>query len=124
MKPADVVLAIPCPLAGCFRKAEAERAAALLVRALAELGNEWRPITWGDAQSVWRRDLAAGVDPVATILGSSLAIVQPDVYALIDGGFVTAPVVDGKTSGPFEFTPAALELMRERWTPPEKREGL
>ena len=111
MKPSDVVLAVP-PLTGTFEKSEAECAAALIIRALAATGDTWRPIMWEEITAVLRADMEAKTEPIYALFRNPFC--RHDVYLLIDKGFVTAPVVDDKTAGPFEFTPGALDRL-QRW---------
>lgn len=84
-KPHDVVISVPCPLAGTMGRVEVEFAASMIVRGLQENGNDWKPIAWPDIARVLRADIASRRDPFFSLCTNPF--LRPDVDDLIKRGF-------------------------------------
>lgn len=105
-KPSEVELVVP-PLCGTMDKAEAEFAAALIVRTCQQRGDVWQAVTWKDCAEAWKADVAAKRSPFFEL--SSNPFFRPDVWELVERGF--GRWVD-KEGGAAELTPKGLEVMR------------
>lgn len=102
------------PLVGVFGKVEAEIAAAVIVRALAADGDEWKTIDLGLVSSTLKKAVKDGVEPFASM--SSNPFCKPDIHELVRLGFavwVTDEHVRFTDEGIRE-----LELYSEREAPP------
>jgi hypothetical protein len=85
-KPSDVVLHAP-PLAGTMGKAEREHAAALMVRACQQYGDEWGAVPWSAVKSVILADVESKREPVSSLMSNPFF--RPDVKSLADAGYCT-----------------------------------
>lgn len=107
-RPSDVVLAVP-PLVGTMGHAEAEFAAAVIVRTLAANGDTWRPVESIEISAVMRSDADAQIEPFASLVRNPFF--RPDIHDTVKRGFarwVNAP------GGAVELTAAGIEALR-RW---------
>lgn len=115
-KPSDVALSIP-PLVGVFGNAEAEHAAAVMVRGLQGTTNSFRPISFVDARYVIERDVEAKRKPFALLMPNPFF--NPNIDKLIHLGF--ARFVEGRRV--VEFTAegvSALQAFVARTSEPEE----
>lgn len=114
-KPSQVVLLRP-PLADTMRHAEAEAAAAMIVRTLAVKGDTWRAVTWDEIEDVIATDMTGTVNPLTMVrtpiepLGSLMRnpFFRPDVHDTIRRGFARWT---GDPGGPVEFTDAGIQAL-------------
>jgi hypothetical protein len=106
-KPSQVVLYAP-PLVGTMHKAESEFGAAMIVRALAKRGDEWRPIPSAEVFEVAREDDKSD-DPIWSKLYKN-PFFKPDVHKLIADGYARWVEVETQT---VEFTEKGFEAMRK-----------
>ena len=105
MKPSDIILSTP-PLTACFKKTEAECAAALLVLYCQRHGDEWQAVTpkqLGESM----RDLT--VEPLKS--WSQNPFFYPDMRRLSKDGFITA--LDDSFNQPIAFTELGLEQLKK-----------
>lgn len=120
MKPSEVVMGVP-PLAATFGKAEAEWAAACIVRACQFHGDTWQPISAPQISEAIHSDIEAKREPFASLMRNPFF--SPDVWKLIELGF--ARWVD-REGGSAELLPPAIEAIRSKWHRPgftSRKEG-
>ena len=110
-KPSEVVLTTPCPLTDCFGKTEREQAAFMLVRALAENGDEWRAITNVEVFATFKRDVEAKREPAIDLCQNPFF--RPDVFGLVAMGCVVQVGENGPTMTS-AFTPEGIARM-SKW---------
>lgn len=113
-KPSDVVLHPGAPLVATFGKAEREQAAALIVLALAELGDEWRSITNKEIMDTFETKARAGESPAFDYARNPFF--RPAPSELAAEGFIRRTGA-GDEGGTIEFTEKGIEAMR-RWARP------
>lgn len=106
MKPSDIVLSMP-PLTACFKKTEAECAAAMLVWYCQTHGDEWKPVTPKELGEALKESM--GVEPVKS--WSTNPFFDPDMVRLGLDGFITP--IDGTFNQPLAFTELGLEQLRK-----------
>lgn len=111
-RPSQVVLAVP-PLCGTMGHAEREFAASLIVRACQARGDAWQPIDLKTLGEVLGDDLAAKVEPWASL--NRNPFFRPDFRELADGTFGRWTGEPGESA--IELTPAGVEALR-RWVRP------
>jgi len=110
-KPSQVVLGVP-PLVATMGCAEAEFAAALIVRACHALGNAWQPIAWKQIREVVLSDFDAKREPFASLIQNPFF--RPDVHDLVERGCARWTTSDDSGEGSVELTADGLEKLR-RW---------
>ena len=103
MLPSDIHVSRMHSLADTFGHAEAEQFAMIMVLALADAGDEWRPISIRDIADFMQRSPLIGEFKWNPLYRPSLG----DLYAR---GFV----VVSSTSDTVEFTGAALSILSTR----------
>lgn len=121
-KPSEVSLvgSFP-PFVATFKRSEAEMAAALLVRTMAETGDEWRAVALPEIAKVLKADVANKLEPWLSF--STNPFFRPDFLRLVSDGFCDwkhggdAPVTDPERL--LEFTVLGLDALR-RWVRPIK----
>jgi hypothetical protein len=106
-KPSDVRIDA-IPFVNTFRRAEAEAAAAVLVRACVVHGDEWAYRTGPELAAVLKADVEAKLEPFAALARNPFF--RPSLHALVSGGF--AEWVDGLDPEPIRFTAVGLEQLR------------
>jgi hypothetical protein len=117
-KPSQVRIGYP-PLVGTMGHAEAEFAAALVVRTLAVKGDVWRPVVWSEIQEVVKADMDGTVDPVTMVrkpvepIGSLARnpFFMPDIHDTVKRGFARWT---GEPNGPVELTEAGIKVL-SKW---------
>lgn len=110
MKPSDIELSDPVPLAGVFGKAEAEAAAAWIIRALAINGDVFRSVSGAELAAMGKVAMAAPDENPSWLTNPFLL---PNIGHLHDNGWV---VIDQQKPPMFTLTEEALALVREsRW---------
>lgn len=114
MTPGSIVLAA-FPLVDTMRKAEAEIAAAMVVRTLHRRGNVWREVMLKEVGSVIGEEIDAGLPPFAEL--SRNPFVRPDFHELVDRGYAVINGEEGDAT--ITFTDAGIAAMR-RWQRPGK----
>ena len=73
------------PLAATMGKAEAEHAAALIVRACQVNGDAWQPCTWAQIKAAVQADVDSKTAPFDNLIHNPFF--RPDVYDLVARGF-------------------------------------
>ena len=116
--PNDVFLNTVPPLTATMGKAEAEAAAAMLVRAMQVRGNAWAVVFPKQIGEVLSADLDGKVEPWASLNGNPFF--RPDFDLLIAKGCArwVGDESEGRSRG-IEFTPEGIEKLR-RWVRLEK----
>ncbi len=105
-KPSDIVLGLPIPLVGCFKSAESELMAAIMVRALIHDGDEWKPITPRMVGMGLKQDRY--FYPPFTL---NLGIVRPHPHGMVPT-FARWTAPKGTANRPLEFTDKAIDVFR------------
>jgi len=82
--PSEVVLIVP-PLVGTMGAAEREHAAAIIVRACAQLADVWQPLSPRDIGLVLQADELAQREPFASLVRNPFF--RPNVRDLVEAGF-------------------------------------
>lgn len=113
-KPSQVYLGMP-PLGACFNKCEAECAAAVLVWACQQLGDEWQRLpvkTLGETL-----DVALKADPMPEPVKSWARnpFFRPDFDRLTADGFIERSEIEGEKG--YVLTPAFFDRLT-RWVRP------
>lgn len=106
MKPSEILLRVP-PLHDVFRKAEAEAAAACIVRACQFHGDEWKPVSAKDIAEVLKSDIASKTEPFASLVTNPFF--RPDVWMLIERGYARWT---GEAGGHCELLPHAIDIIK------------
>ncbi len=122
--PKDVFLHT-VPLYGAMHKAEVEFEATMVLRALQEGGNTWRPISFTEISDVVLDDLRDKVEPLYSLLGvttflgpsSGLRLLRQSPY--VD---VIVKEVIGDQAVAIKFNRKGIEAMR-RWAHYEEGRG-
>jgi hypothetical protein len=109
-KPSQVYLGIP-PLTATMGHAEAEFAAALVVRTLAVKGDTWRAVGWREIEEVVTADMKGKVEPIGLLMCNPFF--QPDIHDTVKRGF--ARWTD-KPNGTVELTEEGIAALA-KWVP-------
>lgn len=106
MKPSDIAL-VGIPLTATFDRVEREVAAAAIIYALAQSGDEWRSISGKEVGGLFRESRA---DDLPSWMTNPM--VRPDVRSLQDSGHLE--IVEDPIS--YRFTESGLDVLRRsRW---------
>lgn len=109
-KPSEVYLApFPFPLASTYGRMESEAAAAIVVRACAVLGDEWRAVSSTEVEEVLAREVEG--DPLYACMRNPFW--RPDAHELVANGFATW---EGETEAPSVKLTAEGLARLEKWT--------
>lgn len=107
-KPSQVVLTMP-PLTACFRKTEAECAAAILVWACQQLGDEWQHLSCKTLSDTLGEALAANPVPEPVRTWGRNPFFRPDFARLTSDGFIEQSEIDGEKG--YLMTPRFFEQL-------------
>ncbi len=108
-KPSEVVLGIPLPLIGCFKHAESEVMAAMMIRALVRNGDSWGPVPPRMVGEAMRSDIEEKVPHVKTMLTNPF--MRPHPHLLVEEGFAEWTAPEGADDRPLVFTAKAFEIL-------------
>lgn len=118
MKPSDIIISDPCPLTGTFVRTVREFAAAYIVVACRDNGDEWGevlPTKIGEVIRDYRDEW--------TWIEASAIFGPPDIDGLIDQGDAEWVGDEGGRKRPVKLTEQGLEkLKKSRWYRKPKQE--
>ena len=120
MKPSEIIIRPDVPFVATFNRTVREIAAAFLVLACRDDGDEWRPVSASDLLEVVERYLD-GPDRLSFVGFAVHFNVSPDFEGLISDGFARWVGDPEDGDRPIEFTEAGLAAL-QRWRKPEGEE--